>query len=1420
MSKRNIFCLILTLCIFFAGMQVAAQSFSGTVFSGDQGDESTPISGVTVSLYGSNNSGQKGSYITSTTTDGSGGYSLAAEAGWEFYTIEETDPSGYYSVGASSAGGSVQDANSIQYSTASAPLSNQTLTGNKFWDKPQSTTYTWTGKVFEGNVGDETTPLSGCYLTLEAGGTQITSHTTGSNGSYYLPTAEAHQYYDIVLKSYPSGYTPVGATSMGGTVSSNQQINFSSPLSGQNLTGNKFWLTKQTANNPPIAEANGTYNGTVGTAIELDATGSYDPDAGDSITKYEWDFESDGTYDATTMSVKYTWNHNRLAGYTGTVTLRVTDSHGATGTDQARVQITDSGLNEGTLIIEKQTIPDGATDMFSITGDITYHLKDNDKVTINNLMTGTYTLTETALTGWALTNISVNDANSTVNIGTRTAVVQLDAGETVHVIFTNTKAEAKDYDFGDVPVGYDQSAHTTLHSTFFLGSSVDNESAAQPNITATGDDSDGNDDEDGVTFTTALIPMQTASVDVTIVSANILEPWLTIWIDYNQNQIWDDAEKVVDVKATAGTHTFTFTVPGSVKMGDTYAHALLSDIGPVPTWGVRYGEIEDYQVTIREGGTPEYDFGDLPDPIYLTLNANGGPYHPIVPNVFLGSSVDGEADGQPTADATGDDLVDGNDDDDGVTFLDPIIGGQSLRIQVVASVAGYLNAWIDYNVDGDFDDMGERICTDEVLVAGTNLLTKTVYGGAMPGQTFSRFRFSTVGGCCWAGPADDGEVEDYAITVLEPNGQAMDYGDAPDVPYPTLAASFGASHVIVPTVYLGQSVDPELDGQPSADAAGDDLDGNDDDDGVTLNSPLLVGQAFHLTVTASVNGFLNAWIDFDGDGLLNNLTAERIFTDQQLTAGANALTVNIPATAQLGETFARFRFTTQSGCCYSGSAPDGEVEDYKFFLETGGGFSGALKWSQPPLLQEFIELDTVCFLGWRELSWNLMPVAADDWFCYDDRPVTSIRWWGGYADWDTTFAPPNAPAHFHIGVWTDIPKYVDRDFSHPERLIHEWMVEREAVENVDRCMFFPERMEKPITGFEYFFAIPPNEWFYQEEDSTVYWLSITAIYEENPDSLHWGWLTREHYFHDDALLMFLPETPHMDSWFEDGEVFDHRWDLAFELGTDVYERSFDFGDAPEEAFATVLERNGAHHRIVPEVRLGELVDEEIDGQFHVTAQGDDFYNEDDEDGVEFITPLVRGHGAEIVVRTSTRGFLNGWLDQDGDGNWHEPHDHVLYNIELPPGEFVLGFHVEEFAAVGLAVARFRFSRESEVWFNGFAMDGEVEDYVVTIDQNMAVDDKPASLPTTYKMFANYPNPFNPSTAIIYELPQKANVVMEIYNIRGAKVKTLVDGNMNAGRHTVEWDGTDSNGVGVTSGLYICFMRAPGYTKTIRMLYLK
>ena len=96
--------------------------------------------------------------------------------------------------------------------------------------------------------------------------------------------------------------------------------------------------------------------------------------------------------------------------------------------------------------------------------------------------------------------------------------------------------------------------------------------------------------------------------------------------------------------------------------------------------------------------------------------------------------------------------------------------------------------------------------------------------------------------------------------------QSLDWGDAPQ-PYPTTSGNNGARHLASPTFCLGSTIDPEANGQPTANADGDDLNGAipDDEDGVTWQ-PMFPGQLSQVDIWVTGGGYIDAWVDFDGNG--------------------------------------------------------------------------------------------------------------------------------------------------------------------------------------------------------------------------------------------------------------------------------------------------------------------------------------------------------------------------------------------------------------------------------------------------------------------------------------------------------------------------------------------------------------------------
>ena len=168
----------------------------------------------------------------------------------------------------------------------------------------------------------------------------------------------------------------------------------------------------------------------------------------------------------------------------------------------------------------------------------------------------------------------------------------------------------------------------------------------------------------------------------------------------------------------------------------------------------------------------QWDFGDAPTS-YGVYRVDNGARHTIVAGVHLGQGVSNESDGQPGAAATGDSL------DDGVSFLGTLRRNQSARVTVTASTAGFVNGWLDLNLDGDWDDPGEQILGDRFVSPGENVLSFNVPAASGAGESYARIRFNTVGGLWHSGPAADGEVEDYRVTIHTENQTPIDLAPVP-----------------------------------------------------------------------------------------------------------------------------------------------------------------------------------------------------------------------------------------------------------------------------------------------------------------------------------------------------------------------------------------------------------------------------------------------------------------------------------------------------------------------------------------------------------------------------------------------------------------------------------------------------------------
>lgn len=277
---------------------------------------------------------------------------------------------------------------------------------------------------------------------------------------------------------------------------------------------------------------------------------------------------------------------------------------------------------------------------------------------------------------------------------------------------------------------------------------------------------------------------------------------------------------------------------------------------------------------------------------------------------------------------------------------------------------------IDVTIVGAGDGSGSVVSTfSSGVVAGTCTVVAGVTSGAcnfgflsplssprgipLISLVASAFEGSNGGmtGCTPGGSSCTIDASATVTATFNKEGNPdVDYGDAP-LPYPTSLAQGGAGHIRNGgTPFLGECIDWELDGRPDAGALGDDLsigvpiDGffakgctsTDDEDGIrNLNFPS-AGLGL-VDVFSSGTCFLDAWIDFNHDGVWTDGGSEQIFSEEELMHGLHHLSFSLPPGHLEGQTFARFRCSREDAFTRpTGLERGGEVEDYLVTIGSGG----------------------------------------------------------------------------------------------------------------------------------------------------------------------------------------------------------------------------------------------------------------------------------------------------------------------------------------------------------------------------------------------------------------------------------------------------------------------------------------------------
>ncbi|MEJ2052269.1 MAG: FG-GAP-like repeat-containing protein, partial [Calditrichota bacterium] len=180
---------------------------------------------------------------------------------------------------------------------------------------------------------------------------------------------------------------------------------------------------------------------------------------------------------------------------------------------------------------------------------------------------------------------------------------------------------------------------------------------------------------------------------------------------------------------------------------------------------------------------------------------------------------------------------------------------------------------------------------------------------------------------------------------------------------------------------------------------------------------------------------------------------------------------------------------------------------------------------------------------------------------------------------------------------------------------------------------------------------------------------------------------------------------------------------------------------------------------------------------------------------------VDGDGEMDVLSASSGQYPYSseiaWYKNDGNENF------THYNITNSAKDAMSVYAIDRDGDGDMDVLSASYSDNKIAWYENLGPVG--------------IGDKNSSkIPHKLFLYQNYPNPFNPSTKITFNLPRTSKVTLEIFNILGKEVATLVSGKLSAGSHSYQWSKTE----GMASGIYLYRLEADGFVRTRKMILMK
>ena len=205
--------------------------------------------------------------------------------------------------------------------------------------------------------------------------------------------------------------------------------------------------------------------------------------------------------------------------------------------------------------------------------------------------------------------------------------------------------------------------------------------------------------------------------------------------------------------------------------------------------------------------------------------------------------------------------------------------------------------------------------------------------------------------------------------------------------------------------------------------------------------------------------------------------------------------------------------------------------------------------------------------------------------------------------------------------------------------------------------------------------------------------------------------------------------------------------------------------------------------------------------------------------VFFDSPPTTGYSIDNLFPAVPQNLSAVFNGQTVQLDWSEPDDddfayHNIYRQDLASSDAAIvfsvveNFYLDEISEWG----------EFEYWVTALDQNGNESNPSEIVSVTLSLEDE--ILPDEFALQQNYPNPFNPSTQIRYALPEQSRVEIVIYNMLGARVRTLVSATQDVGYRSVLWNATNDQGDPVSAGMYIYTIRANDFYRVKKMILLK